>query len=509
MAAAVDMDQLGGEGVAPASGAPGNGTGTAGRSSVASVGDGVSGGAVAKLAHAISIFDELAGRFIESLAGSELLEFSSLLATAESRVSSMRSAVLARVDTTGDWQAAGARTVAEYERQISRTGLSDARRTVKRARALTDDLAPMREDLSAGEISNAHIDAIVQATQAPDLKAQLSDPVDGVEQLRKAAKSMDADRFKKHVKAWSIKHAPTLAERMARKNKKEERLSIVQNGDGWAISGYLDSLNGTIVDTTLTAEMGVPTLKDDRGPLQRRAAALAQICQRVSQGADRAGSSSSPAHIIVHVPFETLVGAEAASELDTQSDFASGEGSEFPDEAQLGAVLAEIRAGINPERFSGLKPATLDDGTPLVPSDLMALICNSRISRQIFTADGLVLDHGHSTRLCTPQQKRAVIGRDRTCQFPGCHHTHMASDVHHAIAWSRGGKTDIDNLVLLCWYHHRLVHWRNITIYRHRDGWSFRDADGWYYTARGRHKGQQPPGREPNTGTIEGEPPGT
>jgi hypothetical protein len=32
------------------------------------------------------------------------------------------------------------------------------------------------------------------------------------------------------------------------------------------------------------------------------------------------------------------------------------------------------------------------------------------------------------------------------------------STPHHIVAWSRGGGTNLPNLVLLCYFHHRLVH---------------------------------------------------
>ena len=40
---------------------------------------------------------------------------------------------------------------------------------------------------------------------------------------------------------------------------------------------------------------------------------------------------------------------------------------------------------------------------------------------------------------------------------------HVATDAHHLIPWSEGGLTVVENGVILCWYHHRLIHageWR-------------------------------------------------
>ena len=350
---------------------------------------------------------------------------------------------------------------------------------------------------------------MTQVIQAPVLKKQLLDPEDGEEQLRRAAQKMDAGQFEKHVKAWAIKHAPKRSERMARETSKDERLSIVEEPDGWIISGFLDSLNGKIVDSALTKVMGVPSLGDPRGPLSRRAAALAELCNRASEDSDEAGSGNGAAHISVQVPLDTLVNAEAAAKLEEAAKlneaakleegmtaFDREAGTVSSEHPILGPVLDEIRAGIDPDLFKGLEPATLDDGTPLVPSDLMTLLCDSRLSRQIFSRNGVTLDHGQANRLCTPQQRRAIIARDRTCRFPGCHHTYQSSQIHHAIHWKNGGTSDIDNLVMLCWHHHRFVHRNDITIFRHRDGWSFRDQKGWEYTSHGRRR-SVPPGESP------------
>jgi hypothetical protein len=53
--------------------------------------------------------------------------------------------------------------------------------------------------------------------------------------------------------------------------------------------------------------------------------------------------------------------------------------------------------------------------------------------------------------------RRALAVRDGSCRFPGCERRHYV-DGHHIIPWSQGGETKLDNLVLLCRHHHRLVH---------------------------------------------------
>lgn len=54
--------------------------------------------------------------------------------------------------------------------------------------------------------------------------------------------------------------------------------------------------------------------------------------------------------------------------------------------------------------------------------------------------------------------RRALFLRDRGCAFPGCAKPASACDAHHIQHWVDDGETHIDNLVLLCPHHHRLIH---------------------------------------------------
>ena len=71
--------------------------------------------------------------------------------------------------------------------------------------------------------------------------------------------------------------------------------------------------------------------------------------------------------------------------------------------------------------------------------------------------DGEPLSVGRKTRSIPPALRRALRRRDRGCRFPGCEN-HSFVDAHHIEHWAQGGETSVDNLVLLCRRHHKLLH---------------------------------------------------
>jgi len=64
-----------------------------------------------------------------------------------------------------------------------------------------------------------------------------------------------------------------------------------------------------------------------------------------------------------------------------------------------------------------------------------------------------------------------VITRDRHCAFPGCDQPPPACHVHHLRPKADGGPTRLDNLILLCSFHHLIaVHQWGWTLTLHPDG---------------------------------------
>jgi hypothetical protein len=61
---------------------------------------------------------------------------------------------------------------------------------------------------------------------------------------------------------------------------------------------------------------------------------------------------------------------------------------------------------------------------------------------------------GRKRRIASRAQTLVLIAREGGCSFPGCTHPPEWCDRHHIVDWILGGKTDLNNLTLLCRYHH-------------------------------------------------------
>ena len=104
----------------------------------------------------------------------------------------------------------------------------------------------------------------------------------------------------------------------------------------------------------------------------------------------------------------------------------------------------------------GLGSGKLPDGTALSPGEIRRLACTAGLIPVVLGTDSEVLDLGRQTRLFSPAQQRALRLRDKRCRAEGCTIAATWTEAHHLDQWASGGRTDLDNGVLLCsWHHHR------------------------------------------------------
>jgi hypothetical protein len=130
------------------------------------------------------------------------------------------------------------------------------------------------------------------------------------------------------------------------------------------------------------------------------------------------------------------------------------------------------------------------------PEALQRLACDARLQVVAERDDtGDAVSFGRTRREPSAAMLRQLRHRDRGCRFPGCGSTAFAN-AHHIKWWSRGGTTDLDNLVLICGFHHRLLHEHGWTIERAADG-----RIRWFRADGSRYRG----GPEPRTANLRSE----
>ncbi len=105
--------------------------------------------------------------------------------------------------------------------------------------------------------------------------------------------------------------------------------------------------------------------------------------------------------------------------------------------------------------------AEFEDGTPMLAETARRLLCDARLQINIEDDQDSVIGVGRTTRTIPAWLARPLRKRDNGCRYPGCARTRWIH-FHHLVHWAHGGPTDLDNLISLCLFHHRLVH---------EDGW--------------------------------------
>jgi hypothetical protein len=120
--------------------------------------------------------------------------------------------------------------------------------------------------------------------------------------------------------------------------------------------------------------------------------------------------------------------------------------------------------------LSGLGTARLDTGTRITAGEARRLACNAALVPVVLGTDSVPLDLGREARLHTKHQRRALAAIHDTCAIDGCERPFAWCEVHHPHPWAHGGRTDLDNALPLCGYHHRRAHDDRFTLTRHPQG---------------------------------------
>ncbi|NKR75728.1 HNH endonuclease signature motif containing protein [Prescottella equi] len=202
-----------------------------------------------------------------------------------------------------------------------------------------------------------------------------------------------------------------------------------------AVKGDLDAVTGEMLLTALSALTKPRNPVDDpaekRTPARQRADAFAEILRRYLDSGDAPIEGGERPHLSLHVNASDLARSESAHEWTHPN-----EGSDL---------------------FGDKDIARMPHMGPLSIATARRLACDCHLT-PIVMSDGVPIDLGRTSRTVSKKQRRALIARDHGCAFPGCGAVPAHCEGHHVTHWADGGPTDLDNLVLLCRYHHQLLH---------------------------------------------------
>jgi hypothetical protein len=330
---------------------------------------------------------------------------------------------LARFDAAGDGETLhGARSTASWLRGACGLAPGEAAGRVHVARQSRGALAPAVRALAQGEVTFSEVAQISRALrQLPG-----STHAEAVEVLLDLAKRTDAAAVAVAGRRLAEVVDPDGAARAAQDQFQRRSLHLSPLLDGMtAVDGLLDAEAAELVTTAL-APFLVPLGRDDeRTTAQRRADGLVELARGMCDHGLLPELGGRRPHLEVVVPVERL----------------------FP---EAGEALANAGPGRD---------------APDLPREAVRRIgCDATVSRILVGPDSEVLDLGRRQRLFSRQQRRALAIRDGGCRFPGCSRIPAFTDAHHIVSWVRGGPTDLANAVLLCRFHHRLVHEGGWTI---------------------------------------------
>jgi hypothetical protein len=101
---------------------------------------------------------------------------------------------------------------------------------------------------------------------------------------------------------------------------------------------------------------------------------------------------------------------------------------------------------------------TTETGEDLTATTIRRMCCDADLIPVVLGTHSEVLDVGRQQRLVTTPIWKALVVRDRHCRFPHCTRPPMMTHAHHLHHWIDGGPTSLENLILLCGHHPRLVH---------------------------------------------------
>lgn len=329
---------------------------------------------------------------------------------------------LRRFDRSGDYKADGALSLVDWLRWKCKLSGGAAMERVAIARQL-EKLPQTQQAFARADVGYQHVALLARTAEKVGAPAVQRDEA----KLLKAAETMDPGRFAGVAKEfeYQVDHAAALAETNRAYTRRYLHLSEPKDGLVH-LEGLLDAEGGATLKTALDSLMPPPKKDDDRTPGQRRADALVDLARRPLDGSKLGTVGGQRPHLVITASVESLAGLPGPT-----------------------------------PRMEGVGPISIETA--------QRHACDASVSYLLGQAE-LVGETSHEHRRIPAATRRALVARDRDCVFPGCHRPAIWCDGHHLIWWTRGGKTVLANLALVCGRHHRLLHEAGWTLERGNHG---------------------------------------
>jgi hypothetical protein len=137
-----------------------------------------------------------------------------------------------------------------------------------------------------------------------------------------------------------------------------------------------------------------------------------------------------------------------------------------------GGVAATLVVTTDYETLKGQveRAGTNSHGNRVSPDTIRQLACTAGILPVVMGGRSRVLAVGRKRRFYHSGQRVALAVRDGGCAFPGCDRPPGWCEAHHINPWGAGGNTDLEDGVLLCARHHRIIHHTPWDVRLSRDG---------------------------------------
>ena len=308
---------------------------------------------------------------------------------------------------------------------------SEARRRLAVAETL-DEMPQVRSAVEAGEMSLTNAERLAQAA-----KRTGTESVDAAAGLLDQARELPPDRFAREIDAWVQSQQDDHGHGDYLRQRQQRYLRVRKDRDKIRIDGQYDLESGTRIGARL----------------QRLAEALRRQDDQTARNGD--GSDGG------RRSWDQLQ-ADALDQLASgDTDLGAGPGGSRPKAEVI--VVADIGA-LTGEDPSGR--CEIPGAGPVPPTVLQRIACDAELTGVLFS-EGKPLFHGATTRTATKAQWRMLIARDGGCI--GCGAEPQWCQAHHIIPYAQSRRTDIDNLVLVCWKCHHNIHDHNWQI-THRGG---------------------------------------